>query len=54
VTKRWHKPWFGGGAIWGHDLLEQAREDYLWFLSLDPPERSGIQRELWSEFNVRS
>jgi 5-methylcytosine-specific restriction endonuclease McrA len=52
VTKCWHKPWFGEGAVWGRDLLEQARENYGWFLSLDAKDRIRIQAEIWSEFGV--
>ena len=52
VTKRWHRPWFGEGALWGRDLLGQAREDYMWFLSLDPQERVRIQTAIWSGFGV--
>jgi 5-methylcytosine-specific restriction endonuclease McrA len=52
VTKRWHKPWFGEGALWGRDLLRQARENYMWFLSLDPQERARVQTAIWSAFGV--
>lgn len=52
VTKRWHGLWFGQGALWGRDLLRQAREDYMWFISLDPQERARIQTAIWSAFGV--
>ena len=52
VTKRWHGPWFGEGALWGRDLLRQARENYMWLLSLDPQQRVRIQTAIWSEFGV--
>jgi len=52
VTKRWHRPWFGEGALWGRDLLGQACENYMWFLSLDPQQRVRIQTAIWPEFGV--
>ena len=53
VTKRWHKPWFAEGATWGRDMLDQAREVYLWFLSVDLQERSRIQTAIWTQLGVR-
>jgi hypothetical protein len=52
VTKHWHGVWFGEGAFWGGDLLGEARENYSWFLSLDPQARVRIQTEIWWQFGV--
>lgn len=53
VTNRWHKPWFGEGAVWGRGLLEQARANFTWFALLDTPERARVQAGIWSQFGVQ-
>jgi 5-methylcytosine-specific restriction endonuclease McrA len=54
VTSRWHKPWFCEGAVWGRHVLEEARDNYLWFLLLDPQERASVQVGIWSVFGVHA
>ncbi len=52
VTKRWHGPWFGEAAKWGRAKIEEAREDFVWFILLPDRERRAIQPQVWAEFGV--
>ena len=54
VTRRWHKPWFGTAALEHRDELEQAREEFIWFLSLPARRRASVQSALWAGFGIRS
>jgi 5-methylcytosine-specific restriction endonuclease McrA len=53
VTRRWHKPWFGSAAITDRSALEEARQEYLEFLALDPLGRRERQTRLWEITGVR-
>lgn len=53
VTRRWHKPWFGSAAVTDRSALEDARQEYLEFLSLDPMIRRERQTQVWEMFGVR-
>ena len=47
VTRRWHKPWFGSAAVTNRASLDEAREEYLEFLALDPLTRRKRQEQVW-------
>jgi 5-methylcytosine-specific restriction endonuclease McrA len=53
VTRRWHKPWFGSAAIADRSALEEARQEYLEFLALDPVTRRERQARFWEIIGVR-
>ena|SRR5229473_6059061 len=52
VTRRWHKPWFGSAAVTNRAALEEARQEYMEFLSLDPATRRKRQAQVWQMFGI--
>jgi 5-methylcytosine-specific restriction endonuclease McrA len=52
VTRRWHKPWFGSAAITDRPALEEARQEYMDFLTFDPVLRRERQTRLWEIIGV--
>jgi hypothetical protein len=48
VTRRWHKPWFGRAAVTNRGALDEARQEYLEFLALDPLTRRKRQEQVWA------
>ncbi len=54
VTRRWHKPWFGTAAVTHRSSLEDARQEYVEFLSLDPVIRRERQAQIWAMVGVRA
>ena len=52
VTRRWHKPWFGSAAVMNRAALDEARQEYLEFLALDPLTRRTRQEQVWAMLGI--
>jgi 5-methylcytosine-specific restriction endonuclease McrA len=52
VTPRWHRPWFGNLAPEQKRTLEDARQEFMEFLALNPNARTHRQALLWSTFGI--
>jgi hypothetical protein len=48
----WHRPWFGDLTSEKNLKLEDARQEFMEFLALEPSVRAHRQALLWSDFGI--